>query len=67
MTPIPTLHLRFVERDFVIGHSGDAAIARTVKVLQQFWQSPNGKEVAGDMFNTILGEWRDVPNHGREQ
>lgn len=61
MTPIPTLHLRFVEKNVIVSQDQFSTIAKTQRVLQQFWQSPHGKEVAGDMFDTVLGEWRDVP------
>lgn len=61
MTPIPTLHLRFVERDVIVSRDQHSATAQTQRVLQQFWQHPNGKEVVGNMFTSVLGEWRDVP------
>ena len=57
----PTLYLRFVERDQVVEQHPTHSISRTVRVLQQSGGTPNGTEAAGDMFDTRLGEWRDVP------
>lgn len=57
----PTMHLRFIERVEVIEQNGDASIGRKVKVLQQFWETPNGSDVIGDMFIQIYGVWRDIP------
>ena len=57
----PTMHLRFIERMEVIEQNGDASIGRKVKVLQQFWETPNGSDVIGDMFIQIYGVWRDIP------
>ena len=50
---IPTPKLRFVERPVVIGYDGGGAIARSVRILQQWWQDID--------FNPSSGEWRDVP------
>jgi hypothetical protein len=72
MTPVPTLYLRFVEREVIapigalapVGASIDlhTVNTRTVRVLQQFWEHPNGgKDAVGDMFNLKAGTWRDVP------
>jgi hypothetical protein len=32
-----------------------------VQIVQQFWEHPNGKEAAGDMFTLIMGSWIDLP------
>ena len=63
MTPAPTLHLRFVERSEIvsIGTDGISATVRKVRILQQFWVHPDGKDVCGDMFKMTAGQWRDVP------
>lgn len=63
MTPIPTLHLRFVKRqEFDSENSTNEYVAhRTVRILQQFWEHADGEECAGDMFNTKNGTWWDVP------
>ena len=61
MTPIPTLHLRFVEREEITEQHATFSISRTVSILQQFWEHPDGKEVCGDMFKHALGTWRDIP------
>jgi hypothetical protein len=61
MTPIPTLHLRFVERQEIAEQHATFAITRTVSILQQFWEHPDGKEVCGDMFKPANGTWRDIP------
>lgn len=59
----PTMHLRFIERlEIVYSAPGDElSTARKVRVLQQFWEDPDGKEAAGDMFRVVMGTWRDVP------
>lgn len=57
----PTMHLRFIERVEVIEQNGDASIGRKVKVLQQFWETPNGSDVLGDTFIRIYGIWKDIP------
>ena len=59
----PTMHLRFIERlEIVYSAPGDElSTARKVRVLQQFWEHPDGKEAAGDMFRIVVGTWRDVP------
>jgi hypothetical protein len=58
----PTLYLRFTERDEIVMHpNATCTVTRPVRVLQQFWAHPDGKEAAGDMFRTVRGEWRDVP------
>jgi len=64
MTPTPTMHLRFITRDEIIEQTATSATARKVRILQQFWAHPDGKEVAGekgDMFRSVNGTWRDVP------
>jgi hypothetical protein len=59
---IPTNKLRFVERDeIVVQHPAPPIFTRTVRILQQFWEHPNGKDAAGDMFKMKMGTWRDVP------
>jgi len=65
---IPTMHLRFVERTEIIDSNPETGVStgRTVKVLQQFWETPNGSEVAGDMFTQIYGRWKDIPLHRSE-
>lgn len=55
----PTMHLRFVERTEVFDFNPQTT--RIVKVLQQFWETPNGKDVAGDAFVQIYGVWKDIP------
>lgn len=59
----PTMHLRFIERTEIIESNLKTGIStgRNVKVLQQFWETTNGKDVVGDMFVQIYGVWRDVP------
>ena len=57
----PTMHLRFVERTEIVEQTSEASIGRKVKVLQQFWETPNGSDVIGDMFIQIYGVWRDIP------
>lgn len=63
MTPIPTLHLRFIERqELDAANSTHEYIAhRTTCILQQFWEHPDGKDVHGDMFKASHGTWRDIP------
>jgi hypothetical protein len=61
MTPIPTLHLRFVERQQVVEQHATYTTTRTVSILQQFWEHPDGNEVCGDMFKPANGTWRDIP------
>ena len=55
---IPTNNLRFVEREVereapTFSQVFGCVTTRTVRILQQFWEHPNGKDAAG--------EWRDVP------
>ena len=59
----PTAHLRFVERTEIIDSNPETGIStgRTIRVLQQFWETPHGKDVVGDMFIQIYGKWVDVP------
>jgi hypothetical protein len=58
----PTNNLRFVERKERIDEQHPThAVTRTVRILQQFWEHPNGKDAAGDMFKMKMGTWRDVP------
>ena len=58
-----TNHLRFVERTEIIDNKPETGIStgRTTRVLQQFYETPHGKEVVGDMFVQIYGKWVDVP------
>lgn len=63
MTPIPTLHLRFVER-MVTDYKNcthEHIASKTIRILQQFWEHPDGDECMGDMFITKNGTWRDIP------
>jgi len=61
MIPGQTLYLRFVEREEIVEQHPTHAVTRTVRILQQFWEHPNGKDAAGDMFKMKMGTWRDVP------
>ncbi len=61
MTPILTPHLRFVERDQIVETTPKHSVARTVRILQQFWEHPDGKDAVGDVFEMKRGTWRDVP------
>jgi hypothetical protein len=61
MTPIPSLHLRFIERQEIVERGPTHTTTRTVNILQQFWEHPRGEEFCGDMFNMLRGEWRDIP------
>ena len=63
MTLIPTLHLRFVERQELdsANSTHEYTAHRTVCILQQFWEHPDGEEVCGDIFRTACGTWRDIP------
>jgi hypothetical protein len=56
----PTAKLRFVERDVFIF----VATPKTVRVLQQWWQTNNTINLGfgGDIpIGETKGEWRDVP------
>ena len=59
----PTLHLRFVERMEIVNQNleNGTIVRRPTKVLQQFWETPHGKEAAGDQFTQIYGKWIDIP------
>ena len=65
----PTMYLRIHERmvtqkvDTLPGDDVQGFVTKTVPVyiLQQFWEHPNGKESAGDMFTLIMGSWRELP------
>ncbi len=61
MTPTPTMHLRFVEREQIVETTPKYSVAHAVRVLQQFWEHPDGKDAAGDVFRMKMGTWRDVP------
>lgn len=54
----PTMHLRFVKRE--IFNPMDVTDHMKVKILQQFYEHTNGKDVAGDSFIKIYGTWVDV-------
>lgn len=34
---------------------------RKIRVLQQFWETSDGTERAGDMFTDLYGIWKNVP------
>jgi hypothetical protein len=36
-------------------------MGKRVRILQQFWEHPDGEYVCGDMFKQVCGKWRDVP------
>lgn len=57
----PTNHLRFIVKDEIVSSNENSVIAKKVKVLQQFWEHANGKDVAGDMFVQMYGSWLDIP------
>ena len=57
----PTLHLRFIERQEIVERQVTHNTTRTVRMLQQFWEHTNGKDVCGDTFVQLYGSWRDVP------
>ena len=61
MIPTLTMHLRFITRDEIIEQTATSATAKKVRVLQQFWAHPDGKDAAVDMFRLQMGTWRDVP------
>lgn len=48
----PTNKLRFVERN-----TNDPNAPRTLKILQQWWETESFDVIYGQ----ISGEWRDVP------
>ncbi len=60
MTPSPTMHLRFVERKQIVDRNSTYSVS-AVRVLQQFWEHPDGKDGVGGMFKMKMGTWRDVP------
>jgi hypothetical protein len=65
----PTMYLRVLERKefapydppVTPNQSMPPIEDKTVRVVQQFWEHPNGGEVAGDMFTLIIGSWIDLP------
>jgi hypothetical protein len=61
MIPTPTPYLRFVEREQIVETTPEYSTTRLVRVLQQFWEHPDGKDAVGDMFKMKMGTWRDVP------
>jgi hypothetical protein len=56
---IPTPKLRFIERPVVIGYDGGGAIARSVRILQQWWAAQGASD--NEVKYELNGEWRDVP------
>ena len=63
----PTAYLRFVWRDEVSDYSfenGTSLVCKT-RVLQQFWEDPDGKVIFDGAEKSIAGEWRDVPLEGQ--
>ena len=58
-----TAHLRFIERIEIDSENSthEYNATKRVRVLQQFYETPHGKEVVGDMFVQIYGKWVDVP------
>ena len=62
MTPTPKL--RFVEREIGYSKTGNITDFKTVRILQQWWQTNNTINLGwtGDMpLRKAEGEWRDVP------
>jgi len=65
----PTMYLRIHERmvtqkvDTLPSDDIQCFVTKTVpvRIVQQFWEHPDGKEAAGDMFNLTMGSWRDLP------
>ena len=59
----PTMYLRFVEQDIAEPHptQADVSVIKRSRVLQQFWETPNGSDVLGDTFIRIYGIWKDIP------
>lgn len=67
----PTMYLRVQERMVIQkmdtlplpGDQIEGMVTKTVpvRVVQQFWAHRNGQEAAGDVFNIIMGSWRDLP------
>ena len=65
----PTNYLRFVWRveDIDCDPAHRATMGRRLRVLQQFWASPDG--ASASVFpapGTGAGEWRDVPLEEQE-
>ena len=57
MTPTP--NLRFVEREIFVPVQGDFAVTyKTVRILQQLWETEDKYVTEGKYF---FSEWRDVP------
>ena len=54
----PTNKLRFVERQMEVDFPLFGAVAKTVRVLQQWWDAEEGDHEA---YVKAGGEWRDVP------
>jgi hypothetical protein len=64
MIPTLTMHLRFITRDEIIEQTATSATDRKVRVLQQFWAHPDGKDWVRDKddpFLSVNGTWCDVP------
>lgn len=59
--PIPTTHLRFIERSKIVEFFDNYSESKVERVLQQFFEHPNGNEFAGDLFKQIPGYWADIP------
>ena len=59
----PTMHLRFVERTEIDSENSthEYNATKQARVLQQFWETPNGKDAVGDIFVQLYGVWRDIP------
>lgn len=59
----PTNHLRFVERQKIVSHDpiNQTTISSKTKVLQQFFEHPNGKHEVGTTFEQKVGSWIDIP------
>ena len=59
----PTMHLRFVEQDIAEPHPTErnVSVIKRSRVLQQFWETPNGSAVVSDMFTQSYGIWRNIP------
>lgn len=66
MNPTPYLRFVWLTESEPVHYDSNGQVVTTrvhkVRVLQQFWASPNGaSESVGGAPGTIAGEWRDVP------
>ena len=54
---IPTMHLRFVEKDIMVPHERylNVSYTKTVSILQQKWEETDPKT------GEIKEVWKDVP------